>query len=143
MGGYKGGKEGMARVKKVINLTTTLKEGAIEITEMINKAISESGLVEGLCFLFVPHTTAALFVNEGYDPSVVRDILASLGKLIPQRGEYSHIEGNSPAHIKSSIVGNSLVLPFENGRLVLGRWQSVFFAEFDGPRQREVWLWLL
>ncbi len=143
MGGYKGGKKGLAGAKKVISLRSSCKEEAIDITDLVNQVIKGSGIKEGICFLFVPHTTAALFVNEGYDPSVVKDILSSLSKLVPAEGNYAHLEGNSPAHIKSSLMGVSLLLPIEGGKLSLGRWQSVFFVEFDGPRQREVWAWLL
>jgi len=143
LGGHQGGKKGVAGNKKIIYFKTSLKEEMLDITDMINKAIKESGKKEGFCLLFVPHTTAALFINEGYDPSVRKDISDSLNRLFPSSSSYSHLEGNSPAHIKSSIIGVSLFLPVEDGRLALGRWQSLFFAEFDGPRQREVWLWLL
>ncbi|KUK13606.1 MAG: YjbQ family protein [Synergistetes bacterium] len=133
----------MGGTKKVIKLRTSSKEEIIDITDRVNEAIKGFGKKEGVCLLFVPHTTAAIFVNEGYDPSVKKDIGVTLGRLIPQNLDYSHLEGNSPAHIKSSIVGISLLVPVENGQIALGRWQSVFFAEFDGPRQREVWVWLL
>ncbi len=142
LGGYKGGKESVGRSKKVISLRTSSKEELVDITKEVNKVIVDASFSEGLCFLYVPHTTAAVFVNEGYDPSVGTDILETLRRLIPQSISYAHLEGNSPAHIKSSIIGVSLILPVDGGKLALGRWQSVFFAEFDGPRRREVWVWL-
>lgn len=143
LGGYKGGKKGLAGTKRVINLRTSSKEEFIDITDKVNQLIREMGVEEGFCFLFVPHTTGAIFINEGYDPSVLKDVGDTLRRLIPSDLKYSHLEGNSHAHIRSSIIGVSLLMPVENSKLALGRWQSVFFAEFDGPRHREVWLWLL
>ncbi|MCS7233188.1 MAG: secondary thiamine-phosphate synthase enzyme YjbQ [Synergistetes bacterium] len=133
----------MAGAKRVINLRTSSKEEFIDITDKVNQVVKEFGARDGFCFLFVPHTTGAVFVNEGYDPSVLKDIGDTLRRLIPSGLSYSHLEGNSHAHIRSSIVGVSLLLPVENGKISLGKWQSVFFAEFDGPRSREVWVWLL
>jgi secondary thiamine-phosphate synthase enzyme len=106
----------------------------------VGKIIQESKVQSGLAVVFVPHTTAAVTINENADPSVQYDILADLNRLIPFTGSYQHTEGNSAAHIKSSLVGPSETLLIENRRLALGTWQGVYFCEFDGPRTRKVWV---
>ncbi|MGQ9572687.1 MAG: secondary thiamine-phosphate synthase enzyme YjbQ [Dehalococcoidia bacterium] len=121
-----------------INVFTRSKEGLEEITHRVNDVIRRSGVEEGLCYLYLPHTTAGLIINENADPSVGRDILDRLEALVPSKGNYHHLEGNAPAHIKSTLTGLSLVVPIENGRLALGRWQGVFLCEFDGPRDRTI-----
>ena len=108
------------------------------ITRLVQDAVSSGGIKSGVCYVFVPHTTAAITINEQADPDVVEDIIAYLDALVPQHGKYRHTEGNSPAHIKASLLGSSATLMVENGRLVLGTWQGVFFCEFDGPRNRSV-----
>lgn len=110
----------------------------INITDQIRSVIRENNWGEGLLLLFCTHTTAGLTINEAADPSVVRDMQAGLSRLIPEQGDYQHLEGNSDAHIKSSLLGCSLQLIVHSGRPVLGTWQGIFFAEFDGPRQRKV-----
>jgi len=115
----------------------------IDITSEIQKAVRSSGISEGLCMLYVPHTTAAITINESADPSVASDIMMVLNEVIPWKAEYRHLEGNSPAHIKSTLVGASEVIAIENGSLVLGTWQGIFFSEFDGPRTRSVHMRLL
>jgi secondary thiamine-phosphate synthase enzyme len=100
--------------------------------------VKQTKVEEGICQVFVPHTTAGILINEGADPSVRRDILNQLDKIVPWSGDYQHREGNSPAHIKASLVGSSETIFIENGRLVLGTWQSIYFCEFDGPRHRQV-----
>ncbi|MBC8527163.1 MAG: YjbQ family protein [Candidatus Cloacimonetes bacterium] len=112
----------------------------INITSQIQKIVKDSAVKDGLITLFVPHTTAAITINEGADPSVVHDLLYELDKVIPLRDNYQHLEGNSAAHIKSSLVGCSQTVLIENGSLVLGTWQAVFFCEFDGPRNRKVFV---
>ena len=112
----------------------------VDITGQIAKIVQESRVSGGMAIVFVPHTTAAVTVNENADPSVQHDILADLNRLIPFAGPYQHTEGNSAAHIKSSLVGPSETLLIENGRPVLGTWQGVYFCEFDGPRTRKVWV---
>lgn len=112
----------------------------VDITEQVNEAVRRAGMREGVCHLFVPHTTAGLLINENADPDVGRDLLEGLEALVPSDAAYHHFEGNAHAHIKSSIVGQSAMAPVSGGRLALGRWQAVFLAEFDGPRQREVLL---
>ena len=110
----------------------------IDITPEVQKALDRSGLKEGQVTVFVPHTTAGVTINEGADPSVQEDILNSLNQVIPFKGAYHHREGNSPAHIKASLMGASLTVLVEEGRLLLGTWQAIFFCEFDGPRSRKV-----
>jgi secondary thiamine-phosphate synthase enzyme len=109
-----------------------------EITDNIREVVAASGVRDGLCHIFVPHTTAGLIVNEHADPAVVEDIAARLDALAPQHKNYRHTEGNAPAHIKASLIGDSRTLFIEDGVLVLGTWQGIFFAEFDGPRSRKV-----
>lgn len=115
----------------------------IDITSRVEAIFSESRIDQGFCHIQCPHTTAGITINEGADPDVARDILDALERLVPTVSRYRHAEGNSDAHIKSSIVGIDAVLPVVNGRLSLGKWQSLFFCEFDGPRTREVWIRLL
>lgn len=122
----------------VLNIKTSLKTEFVDITAKVQEALAATGLTEGLCMLYVPHTTAAITINESADPSVKSDILMVLNRLVPWEAEYRHGEGNSPAHIKSTLVGASELIAVEKGRLVLGTWQGVFFCEFDGPRTRRV-----
>ena len=121
-------------------LRTSHRFEMIDMTDRINGFISESGIQSGIGYVFVPHTTAAVTINENADPDVPRDILASLDRVIPLADRYRHGEGNSAAHIKASLVGNSELVLIEEGRMVLGSWQSIFFCEFDGPRTREVFV---
>lgn len=116
------------------------REELLDITDMVAGVVERRGWKEGALLLYVPHTTAGILVNEGADPSVAEDILRRLRILAPLKGDYRHYEGNSDAHIKAALVGGSLTVILEGGRLGLGRWQRIFFAEFDGPREREVWL---
>ena len=109
-----------------------------DITETVRDTISSSGVNNGVCHVFVPHTTAGVTINEHADPSVIQDIAAQLDKMVPQHNRYRHMEGNSPAHIKASLMGSSQTLFVEDGRPVLGTWQGVFFCEFDGPRNRSL-----
>ena len=110
----------------------------IDITRPVQEAVQKAGVKEGLCVIFTPHTTAAVTINENADPSVPRDILMELNKIVPFEDRYQHTEGNSSAHIKSSLVGCSQTLFIESERLLLGTWQGIFFCEFDGPRNRQV-----
>jgi len=111
-----------------------------DITRTVREIVGESGVVSGVCYIFVPHTTAGVTVNEHADPSVVEDIIEQLDKMVPQHGNYRHLEGNSPAHIKASLMGDSEALFIEDGKIVLGTWQGIFFCEFDGPRNRHLFL---
>jgi secondary thiamine-phosphate synthase enzyme len=121
-----------------LTLKTTRRTELVDITAEIARRVESSGVVGGICLLYVPHTTAGIVINEGDDPDVARDIEAALDRMVPRNAGYKHGEGNADAHIKSSLVGVSQTLPIRNGQLVLGRWQAIFFCEFDGPRQREV-----
>ena len=109
-----------------------------DITAEIRRVIASSGVREGLCVVYVPHTTAAVTINESADPSVQRDVLMVLNQMVPWQADYRHLEGNSPAHVKCSLIGASETLVVENGEPLLGTWQGIFFCEFDGPRTRKV-----
>jgi len=121
-----------------INVKSNSRNEFIDITEEVQKQIAEAGVAKGLVILYVPHTTAAITINEGADPSVRYDIINTLSRLIPHVAGYRHMEGNSDAHLKSSIIGVSVMVPINEGSLVLGTWQSIYFCEFDGPRHRRV-----
>jgi len=123
---------------KEIKIRTNAQIEMIDITAVVQAAINAKKAESGYCIIFTPHTTAAITINENADPDVPRDIIAALEKAVPQNAAYRHREGNSPAHVKSSLVGASETVIIENGRLVLGTWQSIFFCEFDGPRSRRV-----
>jgi secondary thiamine-phosphate synthase enzyme len=128
-------------------MTLTVKTHArtefIDITTDVRQRVQQSGIEEGICFLYVPHTTAAVTINESADPSVISDILMILNEIVPWEARYRHMEGNSPAHIKSTMVGASEIVAIENRSLVLGTWQGIFFCEFDGPRTRKIHVRLL
>lgn len=121
-----------------ISVSTSSRSQLVDITDQVRKAVAESGVKNGLCHLWVPHTTAGITVNENADPSVARDILMELDRRIPWEDGYRHSEGNSAAHVKSTLVGCEKTLLIEDGRLALGTWQGVYFCEFDGPRKRQV-----
>jgi len=123
---------------KQITVATRSKTELVDISSEIEKIVKDSGIKDGVCWVFVPHTTAGISINEGADPSVKTDILSRLDKLVPSAERYEHLEGNAPAHIKTSIVGSSEILIIEKGRLLLGTWQSLYLCEFDGPRHRKV-----
>jgi secondary thiamine-phosphate synthase enzyme len=123
---------------RTLSIRTSTHTELKNVTDEIESVVRESKCANGLCHLYVPHTTAGVIINEGDDPAVARDIEATLDRLIPHHGDYKHAEGNSDSHIKTALVKSSETLWIENGRLVLGRWQAVFFAEFDGPRTREL-----
>jgi secondary thiamine-phosphate synthase enzyme len=123
---------------KHLSVVTKKRIEVIDITADVNGLLKKLGIVRGICYLFVPHTTSGITINENADPAVKQDILDALDRLAPANREYNHKEGNADAHIKSSMMGVTLSLFVENGRLVLGTWQSVFFCEFDGPRTRSL-----
>jgi secondary thiamine-phosphate synthase enzyme len=125
---------------ETFQVRTSAKTGFIDITRSVQEAIQKLGIKDGICFIFVPHTTAAITINENADPSVSKDIVMELNKIVPFQDRYHHLEGNSPAHIKASLLGPSQTLFVESGRLVLGTWQGIFFCEFDGPRNRNVYV---
>ncbi|TEU07095.1 MAG: YjbQ family protein [Candidatus Aminicenantes bacterium] len=124
----------------IIEVRTQTKEALVDITGRIREEISSSGIQSGICSVYVPHTTAGMTINENADPSVKEDILMTLGKMVPDSLPYRHSEGNSPAHVKASLVGSSVNIFIENGQLSLGTWQGIFFCEFDGPRNRKAYI---
>lgn len=128
---------------KQFTVKTTSQVAMIDITDRVRIFLKESGITCGVCHVYVPHTTAAVTINENADPDVPRDIIMSLDKLIPLKDHYRHMEGNAAAHIKSSLLGSSQTVFIENGALVLGTWQSIFFCEFDGPRTRTFYVKLI
>jgi secondary thiamine-phosphate synthase enzyme len=123
-----------------IQVKTHKQTEMIDITTQVNAAVRKSGVQNGVCTVFIPHTTAGVTINENADPAVIQDILMETSKVIPLKDGYAHMEGNSAAHIKSSLFGCSNYVIIENGSLRLGTWQSIFFCEFDGPRTRKVWI---
>ncbi|MFN3660939.1 MAG: secondary thiamine-phosphate synthase enzyme YjbQ [Brevinematales bacterium] len=125
------------------SISTPSRQSMVNIDALVREVIRESGVKEGLLAIFVPHTTAAITINENADPDVQKDILSYLAKIIPQNAHFHHLEGNSDAHIKSVLTGPSVILLIENGKPQLGTWQSVFFCEFDGPRKREIWFQII
>lgn len=123
-----------------LHVKTSARTELVDVTESVRGIVRRTGVEDGVCYIFVPHTTAGVTINENADPSVPRDILMELNKMVPLEDRYQHIEGNSAAHIKASLIGFSQTVFVELGRLVLGTWQGIFFCEFDGPRSREVYV---
>lgn len=123
---------------KHLNVKSTNRTEFINITSEVQGEITEAGMDQGVCYVYVPHTTAGVTINEGADPSVQTDMLAIFSRLVPKDPHYRHAEGNSDAHAKSTMVGASVSIPVHEGKLILGTWQAIFFAEFDGPRHRRV-----
>ena len=124
----------------LISVKTTARSEMVDITSSVQKEISKAGVSDGVCVVYVPHTTAGVTINEGADPSVCRDIVEKLTELVPPNAGYRHMEGNADSHIKASLMGSSVSVMVENGRLLLGTWQKIFFCEFDGPRTRKVYV---
>lgn len=125
---------------KEIDVRTHHQVEFVDITEIVSKTVNDSKIQSGICYIFVPHTTAGVTINENADPNVVQDILNALDTMVPLGNDYLHSEGNSAAHIKASIMGFSQIVLIENSRLKLGTWQGIYFCEFDGPRSRKVWI---
>lgn len=128
---------------ETLQVATPSGAALVDITSQVQEAVQRAGLSDGLCVVFVPHTTAGVTLNENWDPDVQRDILLTMRDLAPEDPRHRHSEGNSPAHIKSSLFGSNAALIVEGGRLQLGTWQGVYLAEFDGPRRRNVWVKVL
>ena len=122
------------------NIKTTAHTQMLDITREVQNAVTQSGVRDGLCTVFIPHTTAAVTINENADPDVVRDFTTEINKIVPWEDGYHHIEGNSAAHLKASMIGFSEQIIVEDGRLVLGTWQGIYFCEYDGPRTRKVYV---
>ncbi|QGY39920.1 YjbQ family protein [Pseudodesulfovibrio cashew] len=126
-----------------LQISTHAREEMVDITTAVRRLINENGWSDGALLLYCPHTTGAVTINEGADPDVVRDITMNMNKLVPHRGDYRHAEGNSDAHIKSSMFGCDQMVIVEGGNIQLGTWQKIYFCEFDGPRTRKLWVkWL-
>jgi secondary thiamine-phosphate synthase enzyme len=125
---------------KKLDISTSSKEAFIDITSKVEEEIRRAKIEAGVCLIYVPHTTAAVTINENADPTVRQDLMMVLRKAVPDSLPYAHAEGNSPAHVKASLVGSSVAVIIEAGRLALGTWQGIFFCEFDGPRRRQVYL---
>ena len=123
---------------ETLQVNTPKRSATVDVTDLISRKIQESGIKSGLCLLQVPHTTAAIIVNEGADPAVMEDVIKALDKLVPWGAGYQHSEGNAAAHIKAILAGGRTFLIIDEGRLVLGTWERVFFCEFDGPRTRKI-----
>ena len=132
------GKETRRTISLSLSVKTSRRTELLDITRDVQRAIRDAGVNGGICHLYVPHTTAGITINESADPDVARDIEAAMDRLVPKGGSYKHLEGNADAHIKSTLTGVSQSVQIEDGELQLGRWQGIFFCEFDGPRQREV-----
>ena len=125
---------------KTIELRTRRRTELADITAQVARLVAESGRADGVATVFVPHTTAGVTINENADPDVTADMASALDRLVPWEAGYRHAEGNSAAHVKASLMGSSVRVPFEKGRLLLGTWQAVYFCEFDGPRSRQAWV---
>ncbi|AVX30682.1 secondary thiamine-phosphate synthase enzyme YjbQ [Carboxydocella sp. JDF658] len=125
---------------EVLRVRTGARDQLVDITDRVQQVVSQRGVKSGLCVVFVPHTTAGVTINENADPDVVTDMLTVLDKLVPWRANYRHGEGNSAAHVKASLLGSSVTVIIEEGRLQLGTWQGIYLAEFDGPRERKVYV---
>jgi secondary thiamine-phosphate synthase enzyme len=123
---------------KILSVRTERRTQLVDVTAQVQKAVGASGVAQGVCYLYVPHSTAAITINECADPDVARDVEGALDRLIPKTGPFRHSEGNSDSHVKAVLVGTSQIAPVEDGKLALGRWQGVFFCEFDGPRERRL-----
>jgi secondary thiamine-phosphate synthase enzyme len=123
---------------QTFQVRTSAQTEFMDITRSVQEAVEKAGVEDGICIIFIPHTTAAVTINENADPSVVQDMIMELNKIVPFKDQYRHMEGTSPSHIKASLVGCSLIVLVESGKLVLGTWQGIFFCEFDGPRSRKV-----
>mgnify|MGYP001772866823 CR=1 FL=1 len=126
--------------EKELKVATSKRVEFIDVTAEINKIVDESKISNGVCYIFVPHTTAAITINENADPDVITDIINTINSIVPHKGNYFHLEGNSDAHIKSSLFGATLSVFVNNKKLKLGTWQGIYFCEFDGPRHRKVWI---
>ena len=124
--------------KGTIAINSSKKMEFIDITSHVNQAIGKGVCQSGVCYLYNPHTTAAVTINEGADPAVQEDLIKAFGKMVPEQDHYQHLEGNSPAHAMTAMVGSSAIVFIENGAALLGAWQRIFFCEFDGPRNRKL-----
>ena len=128
---------------EVLRVKTVRRTQLVDVTDLVEKAVAKAAVASGLCHVFVPHTTAGVIINEHFDPDVATDLEGVFERLVPRSGPYRHAEGNSDSHAKAVLTGTSQVIFVEMGKLVLGQWQGVFFCEFDGPRERKLWVKVL
>ena len=128
---------------EVLRVKTGRRTQFVDVTEEVKRVVAASGVVSGVCYLYVPHTTAGVTINEHFDPDVATDLEGVFERLVPRSGPYRHAEGNSDSHVKAVLTGTSQMIFLEKGKLVLGQWQGVFFCEFDGPRDRKLWIKIL
>jgi secondary thiamine-phosphate synthase enzyme len=128
---------------EVLRVKTGRRTQFVDVTEEVKRVVAASGVVSGVCYLYVPHTTAGVTINEHFDPDVATDLEGVFERLVPRSGPYRHAEGNSDSHVKAVLTGTSQMIFLEKGKLVLGQWQGVFFCEFDGPRERKLWIRIL
>ena len=125
---------------EVLQVKTARRTQLLDVTDLVAKAVAKSGVASGVCYVYVTHTTAGVMINEHFDPDVATDLEGVFEKLVQRTGPYRHAEGNSDSHAKTALTGTSQMIFVEGGKLVLGRWQGVFFCEFDGPRERKMWV---
>jgi len=128
---------------EVLRVRTERRTQLVDVTEMVLQVVAKAGVVSGVCYVFVPHTTAGVMINEHFDPDVATDLEEVFDKLVPRAGAYRHAEGNSDSHAKAVLTGTSQMIFVADGKLALGRWQGIFFCEFDGPRERTIWVKLV
>ncbi len=125
---------------EILRVKTARRTQLVDVTSEVERAVEKEGLSSGVCFVYVPHTTAGVMINEHFDPDVATDLEGVFERLVPRVGPYRHAEGNSDSHAKAALTGTSAMIFVEAGKLLLGRWQGVFFCEFDGPRERKMWV---
>ena len=128
---------------EVLKVKTGRRTQLVDVTDDVERAVAEAGVVSGICYVYVPHTTAGIMINEHFDPDVATDLEGVFERLVPRSGAYRHAEGNSDSHAKAALTGASQMIFVDQGKLVLGQWQGVFFCEFDGPRERKIWVKVL
>lgn len=128
---------------EVLRVKTGRRTQLMDVTDLVERVVAKSGVLSGICYLYVPHTTAGVMINEHFDPDVATDLEGVFERLVPRSGSYRHAEGNSDSHAKAVLTGASQMVFVEGGKLILGQWQGVFFCEFDGPRERKLWVKIL
>jgi len=125
---------------EILEVKTARRTQLVDVTDRVRRTVESAGVLSGICYVYVPHTTAGMMINEHFDPDVATDLEGVFEKLVPRAGLYKHSEGNSDSHAKAALTGTSAMIFVEQGKLMLGRWQGVFFCEFDGPRERKIWV---
>jgi len=125
---------------EILEVKTARRTQLVDVTDRVRRTVESAGILSGICYVYVPHTTAGMMINEHFDPDVATDLEGVFEKLVPRAGLYKHSEGNSDSHAKAALTGTSAMIFVEQGKLMLGRWQGVFFCEFDGPRERKIWV---